>query len=454
MFRQAPGGREELDPQSGLRFVGTLSVFTDIRELKRAEQAIQHRLAAEELMAGISTRFINTPPAQVDREIERALEAAGGFAGVERVFLAFVADDGVTIRRRYSWRAPATGAGDDAAAPLSLSDYPWAREKVLCGQPIYIARTSALPQEAAAEKAYLRALGVEATLGVPLMHEQRLAALMGFHSQREERKWSEEDANLLRLLGEILLNALARQQAQEQIALSLREKDILLKEVHHRVNNNLQVICSLLDLQAGATADSQATQAFAQTRNRIHAMALVHEKIYRSKELGRVEAVDTIEDLTRNLYAVYGPGREDISLAVRADHVVLDLDAAIPLALVINELISNAVRHAFPAGWDAERGEAGCRAELRVELHHEPAPDRIVLCVSDNGVGLPPGYDWRTASSLGLQLVRMLTEQLEGTAEVSGDAGVCVSIAFPAGGSEERVRCRREAGGQRGRGEA
>ena len=162
-------------------------------------------------------------------------------------------------------------------------------------------------------------------------------ALLAFHALRAEHTWSQDDARLLRLLGETVLNVLARRRAEERLETSLREREILLREVHHRVKNNLQVICSLLDLQGDAMPDVRATHAFTDSRNRIRSMALIHDALYRGGELGRVDAAEYIEELTRHVYTGYEAGRRGIALQVDVAHLVLDLDVSIPIALLVNE---------------------------------------------------------------------------------------------------------------------
>jgi two-component sensor histidine kinase len=222
---------------------------------------------------------------------------------------------------------------------------------------------------------------------------------------------------------------LARRRAEEQLETLLREREILLREVHHRVKNNLQVICSLLDLQGDAMPDVRATRAFADSRNRIRSMALIHDALYRGGELGRVDAAEYIEDLTRHLYTGCEAGRRGIALQVDVAHLVLDLDVSIPIALLVNELVSNALIYAFPPEVEAAR-----RPAVIIDLHHDPTRDELVLRVADNGVGLPRDADPHTAQSLGLQLVRMLTEQLVGRVEVDRGNGTAFTVTFPAGG--------------------
>jgi PAS domain S-box-containing protein len=433
LFRGTPDSHAELlDHPGGAQYVGSLSVFTDIRELKRAEQRVERRLAAEKIIAEISTRFINASLSNIDVEIERALGSLAEFEKADRVVLDLIGADGVTIDQRYIWCADGTPPVSESLMS-SLADCPWALERALCAEPVFIPRVSDMPASAAAERAVLEALAVKSAVYVPLVQEKRLAALLAFHAVTDERTWSQDDARLLRLLGETVLTVLARRRAEQQLETSLREREVLLREVHHRVKNNLQVICSLLDLQANALRDDRAARAFAESRNRVRSMALVHDALYRGGELGWVNAADYIKELANHLFVAYEANRRGIRLTTQVPHLMLDLDTSIPLALLVNELISNALTYAFP---ETRPGKG--QAEVRVELHYHEANDELRLTVSDNGIGLPPTSDLHASPSLGLPLVRMLTEQLAGRLAVGRQDGTVLSITFPARG---HLRC-------------
>lgn len=203
---------------------------------------------------------------------------------------------------------------------------------------------------------------------------------------------------------------------------ALHAREMHLKEVHHRVKNNLQVISSLLYLQSAHTTDTKVLELLTESRNRVNSIALIHEKLYRSDGLVRLDFGAYVSDLVANLFGAYGVSSENIRAQTRIDNVLLEVDTAMPLGLIINELISNAFKHGFPAG--------RC-GNVWVELD-ALAPRQYRLLVGDDGVGLPPEFDWRTSASLGLRLVNDLTRQLDGTVETSAsaDAGTVFRIQF------------------------
>jgi len=239
------------------------------------------------------------------------------------------------------------------------------------------------------------------------------------------RPIKDENGRVVKLFGTVQ-DITERVRAEEQLRATLRAKTALLQEVDHRVKNNLQVISSLLSLQAGTTQDPQVIQALQDSGRRVRTMAMIHERLSLSPDLASIDAGRHLRTLVDYLIGAYGGWERDIITTVEVDEVSLDMDTAIPCSLIINELVSNALKHAFPAEGDRPAGEEG---EIRVELR-EVGDGELCLMVSDNGVGLPPEVDWRDASSLGLQLVNMLAGQLEGTLEVDRRAGTAFKITF------------------------
>jgi len=210
-----------------------------------------------------------------------------------------------------------------------------------------------------------------------------------------------------------------RKRAEEQIRASLWEKEVLLREIHHRVKNNMQVVSSLLSLQSRHLADERALAIFKETQDRVTSMAKVHEQLYHSGDLAKVDFEEHVRNLALHLFRSYGVASTAVAFKADIEDVPLTLDVAIPCGLIVNELVSNALKHAFPAGR---------KGEIRVGLAFEN--ERITLVVSDNGTGFPPDLDFRTAPSMGLQVVSTLVRQLEGTVELDRQSGTTLKITF------------------------
>ena len=214
-----------------------------------------------------------------------------------------------------------------------------------------------------------------------------------------------------------------------ELEASLEEKEVLLKEIHHRVKNNLQVISSLLNLQSGYINDEAALQMFKESQNRVRSMALIHEKLYQSEDLARIDFAEYIRDLTNYLLRMYGTGTYRVRLIVNVEDVSLDIDTAIPCGLMVNELVSNSLKYAFPMGDRSLDEQREFKAEISVDLRLDN-DSNLILIVSDNGVGFPENLDFRETESLGLQLVNTLTEQLDGSIELDRTGGTTFKITF------------------------
>ena len=216
-----------------------------------------------------------------------------------------------------------------------------------------------------------------------------------------------------------------RQEKSEQlIRNSLQEKEVLLREIHHRVKNNLQVISGMLELQAALVKDPSARTALQEGRNRVMTMALIHQKLYQSQDMAQVHMASYLQSLVGDLFSAYGVDKEKISLKIQAEAVRLNLDTAIPFGLLVSELVTNAIKYAFPP--DHEDGKGEVAVSFR-----ELEDGNYLLTVSDNGVGLPDEFDLDTAASLGLKLVHTMVEQLGGEVSLTRPPGTTWTISCP-----------------------
>jgi two-component sensor histidine kinase len=226
--------------------------------------------------------------------------------------------------------------------------------------------------------------------------------------------------NLLMEIEERKRTEEALRQDEEKIKKSLEEKESLLKEIHHRVKNNLQVICSLLRLQRRHVASEESRTVFKETENRVRSMAMLHEALYQSDNLNRISAKEYVHDLTSYLFQSYNAAQQGINLRVEVEDLSFSIDTAIPCGLIINELITNALKHAFPAGR---------KGEISIGLHCL-ADDCWELVVADDGTGLPKDIHVRSKGSLGLSIVQTLAKQIQGEMESSVLNGAEFRIRF------------------------
>ena len=212
-----------------------------------------------------------------------------------------------------------------------------------------------------------------------------------------------------------------REKAEVQIKKSLKEKEVLLREIHHRVKNNLQVIISLLKLQADAVKDKQVIGALMNSQMRVQAMSSVHETLYSTESLASIDFETYISKLARTIFQTYGVGSGHVELKIEAEDIKFGIDQATPLGLLINELISNSLKHGFP---EDRKGAVTIRLKKTDE-------DEIELVVGDSGIGLPEDFDWRNTDSVGFKLVTILAEgQLDGNIDLDRDGGTHFTVRF------------------------
>ncbi|WP_231505957.1 PAS domain S-box protein [Planktothrix serta] len=211
-----------------------------------------------------------------------------------------------------------------------------------------------------------------------------------------------------------------RKKAEDTLVTSLREKEVLLKEIHHRVKNNLLVVSNLLEFQSDYVQEPGLIKVLEDSRNRIYSMALIHEKLYRSTNLEKINFGDYLEDLIENLFESYNIQDGRVQFELDIEPVGLNIETAQPCGLIVNELVSNTLKHAFPNN----------RSGIIYLGLHQNQEDKIIVTVRDNGIGFPEGVDFRNVESLGMELVCTLTDQLEGTITLDRENGTVFTVSF------------------------
>jgi PAS domain S-box-containing protein len=259
-------------------------------------------------------------------------------------------------------------------------------------------------------------LSVRRFLAAPAIMQNKLIGLI--FVVNSPRDYTESDLQTMKRLAEMFAIAVNRIWNEKQIRVSLKEKELLLKEIHHRVKNNMQIISSLLGLQSSHVKDDRDAALFEVSQHRVRSMALVHEKLYQSEGLSGIDFQDYITDLVEELHNSYYLGGR-VAIVINAKNILVDIDDAIPCSLIIHELVSNAMKHAFP---DERTGN------ITIEFFRNGGDN--VLRIRDDGVGLPDGFDYQDTGSLGLQLVNALTQQLRGSIEVDTSNGTAFTIVF------------------------
>lgn len=239
--------------------------------------------------------------------------------------------------------------------------------------------------------------------------------------QELERKVQERTQALSRANEQLRLQVSQCELGEAQIRASLKEKEVLLSEVHHRVKNNLQIISSLLGLQRDYVKDERVLGALNDSQSRIRSMALIHDLLYRSDDLAHIDFSEYTRNLATTILHTFSDKASSVSVETAADQVFLPVGTVFPCGLIVNELVTNSLKHAFP---DERSGS------VLVEFSRT-GRDEFILTVKDDGIGLPEAFDYRNSESLGFKLVANLAEkQLRGRLEVSSNGGTTVRLEF------------------------
>ncbi|MFO0878266.1 MAG: PAS domain S-box protein [Gemmataceae bacterium] len=393
--------------------IGVLGTWQDITEQRNYQDAIEQRNQLLAALSRIQGQFLTmlTLEPTFEEMLTTLLERTGSVQGY--LCEVLTEEQGAPFVRSYSMQRDQQGRPAGMAPPcqLPLAELPAAlRQGVEQGRPVFMEALEAvfgLPES-------------RAGLVVPFLHNHQVIGLVGMGDRAQGY-----DARLVEFLEPFFSTCTsmivairaqrARQQAEETLRTALDEKRALLREIHHRVKNNLQIITSMINLQEA----QNSTATFAETRNRIRSMALLHETLYRTENLARIDLRQYVRGICSYLLRSYGSDPTRIALEQEVHTVSLDLDRAIPCGLILNELISNALKHAFPGG---RRG--------RVEVRIVQEGRTCMLTVRDDGVGLPAETEQAGARSLGLRLVHDLTRQLNGTLATRSEAGTSITITF------------------------
>ncbi len=270
---------------------------------------------------------------------------------------------------------------------------------------------------------------------IPMIFQGRVIGLVELAYEDPNRKFSEHQVSLAQLLANQAAIAMenanlykrAQQEIQERergevrIKASLKEKEMLLQEIHHRVKNNLQVISSLLNLQSRNVTNAEILNVLRESQDRIRTMALIHEKLYQSENLASIDFGSYLKSLTSHLISTYRSSSGSARLQLDVDDVILSLETAVPCGLIVNELMSNALKYAFLDG----------RQGIILITLHKNEDGQTSISVADNGVGLPAGFDIHKSASLGLRLVTMLVGQIHGTLLTTNENGTKFEVVFP-----------------------
>jgi len=411
------------ETNSPVRVTGAI---TNITELKRIEQALQYRVALETFVTTMSTRFINISAEDIDQEINNALGIIGQFIEANCACIA-LANHENHLSVKYHWHAKETPISMTSANVLPLDQLSWLSDRLYRLETVYIPHIDRLPPEAQPEKEYFSRHQFQSLIAVLMTFSETTTGILVFGNISQERTWTNDTIEPLKLVRQMFINTLERKRVEEQIQQSLQEKNILLQEVHHRVKNNLQIISSLLYLQSTYTSSPDTETILLDSQNRIYSMGLIHENLYQTKQLSNLNMARYIRNLLDYLMQSYATSPGYVRLETNLQQISFDVSTAIPCGLLITELVSNSLKHAFPQEhrWPEEHQH---QLWVRLQQHTET---EIKLEIEDNGIGLPVAAHLKQSQTLGFKLIDRLVSQLKGTLTFDRNEGTLVRIIFP-----------------------
>ncbi|WP_231110476.1 AAA family ATPase [Burkholderia territorii] len=380
---------------------GAVAEHIDVDTVMKASQAISGELIPERLMRTLMSIMLE-------------------HAGARRGLLVLPRADALWIEAI----AEATRDGTEVrigSRPMTAQDLSRAvlHDSIRTQRAVLIDDASS--DDAYAADEHFAANGSRSVLSLPLVKQSKLIGVLYLENELAPGVFTPARLAVLRLLASQAAVSLENASLEEKQAM-LAEKDALLHEVHHRVKNNLQLISSLLNLQAENVTDQAVAELFADSRNRVRSMAMVHENLYRAGNFARIAMTSHVKTLCGHLARVYDMARLGVELRIAVDDIQLDMNRAVSCGLVINELVSNALKHAFP-----DRRGGVLEVELRaLDDQH------CALIVADDGVGLAPGFSFERDETLGLRLVHDLVLQLRGSIEIGQHNGTTFTIQFNA----------------------
>ena len=396
--------------------IGFRGVDRDITARRQAEKALVIQNKYNKLRAEIWEKA-SDPSLKEERDlIQVLLNTVGPAVDVSRAaYLPFVSERKAYVTQLQWYKKD---LGDSLGEDISLDTAKHFFGKNYVEIPKDIDKIINIPGLKRTIKLYVSAKlkkhNIKSYLVVPYGDINKPKGLFTFSECEKDREWSNLEKNILSEVVSIVTMKVEQIKAAERVKASLKEKEVLLQEIHHRVKNNMQIISSLIRLQSRHIHDEQALKMFRSTQNRVQSMAIIHERLYKSKDFAKVDFSEYIQVLTGNLFSAYGIDPRSVKLHLNIKDVSLDINTAIPCGLIVNELVSNSLKHAFP---DGKKGE------IKITMHPLNKKE-VELIVSDNGIGLPEKVDFRNTESLGLHLVAILAEdQLRGNIKLNRKKG-------------------------------
>ena len=400
--------------------LGILYMGTDIRERKAVERE-KRAVAIQTIQRqSVLLELYKEDISNLETTLKRLTETVSKTLQVDRVSVWLFNKEKTVLKCSDIYNLHEDS--HETGSQLEAQDYPKYIDALMASHNITAEDALRHMDTMELAESYLKPNRIISVMDVPIWLHREMVGVLCHEQINNMRKWTFEEQDFAASISYIIslaLEASKRDMAQKQIINSLEEKNVLLREIHHRVKNNMQIISSLLSLQSSTIKNPEMRDIFMESQNRVKSMSMIHEQLYQTDDIAKIDFKIYVNGLIKSLFQIYSFGLKRIEWNVNVEDVKLDIETAIPCGLIINELVSNSLKHAFNEAHDG-----------KITVNMRKDKNLITMEVSDNGIGLPANFEVEKASTLGLKLVTTLVDQLEGNMVIDRSKGTSYKITF------------------------
>ncbi len=400
--------------------LGILYMGTDIRERKAVEREKRDVAIQTIQRQSVLLELYKEDISNLETTLKRLTETVSKTLQVDRVSVWLFNKDKTVLKCSDIYNLHEDS--HETGSQLEAQDYPKYIDALMASHNITAEDALRHMDTMELAESYLKPNRIISVMDVPIWLHREMVGVLCHEQINNMRKWTFEEQDFAASISYIIslaLEASKRDIAQKQIINSLEEKNVLLREIHHRVKNNMQIISSLLSLQSSTIKNPEMRDIFMESQNRVKSMSMIHEQLYQTDDIAKIDFKIYVNGLIKSLFQIYSFGLKRIEWNVNIEDVKLDIETAIPCGLIINELVSNSLKHAFNEAHDG-----------KITVNMRKNKNLITMEVSDNGIGLPANFEVEKASTLGLKLVTTLVDQLEGNMVIDRSKGTSFKITF------------------------
>lgn len=372
------------------------------------------------IVVEISSQLMQSSESSINKDINEALAILGQFIDVDRVYIFDIDEENQLLSNTFEWCKEGVSPEINNLQKIPFSVAKRWKENFYNNLPVYIPNVDDIPKENYDEKEILKAQGITSLLTVPVFYGKDLIAFGGYDSVGSEMHWSDEYIALLKVAMNIIVSNIFRLKHEVKINSSLKEKELLLKEIHHRIKNNLSLIDGIIELKKLEIQNPDFKHVLTDTQSRIHSVGLIHTQLYQSVNFSKVDLSNYIEEIIEHFRSFYQDQIYPIHVNISSEQVLLNTDKAIPFGIMLSELLNNALKYG--------KNKSG---QLTINISLKKQDQTIDFKFSDQGEGFKMDENLDHAKSFGLRLIKNMLTQLEAHCSYHQDEGAHYHIKIP-----------------------